>query len=162
MGVRQILKTIKVGQVKQLIIWFFKHPFFLLSAVFATVQTLRIAQQEFPNIHGKHNKANAFRHALWNILIAKKCRKFSNHLPKVMNWTTTFTNWHEDFVINEDLPRLMDLHNNAIGRKLFLAWKDQNVEGLVRLLKIELNNAKKINAKRELESLNRILVYLED
>lgn len=161
MALMDIIKTIKVGQVKQLVIWFFKRPFFLLSAVFATVQALKIAQQEFPNIHGKHNKANAFRHALWNILIAKNCRKFSNHLPKVMNWTTTFTNWHEDFVINEELPRLMDLHNNAVGRKLFLAWKDENASAITHLLKIELANAKLIRTKTDFDNVNNCLVYLE-
>jgi len=161
MSFKDLIKTIKMGQVKQLIIWFFKHPFFLVATVYATLITIRIAQREFPGIHGKHNKANAFRHAFWNVLIAKKCRRFSNHLPKVMNWTTTFTNWHEDFVKNKDLPRFMDLHNNAIGRKLFVAWKDQNTESLIKLLKVELSNAKKIS---KINNLNQIenLVFLED
>lgn len=161
MSLKDIIKTIKVGQVKQLAVWFFRHPFFLMSAILATLQTLKIAQEEFPNIHGKHNKANAFRHALWNILIAKKCRTFGNNLTKVMNWTQTFTNWHEDFVVNEDLPRLMDLHNNAIGRKLFLAWKDENVNTITKLLKFELQNAKLITAKKEFDSVNNSLVFLE-
>ena len=161
MSIKDIIKTIKIGQVKQLAIWFFRHPLFLLSAIFATLQTLKIAQKEFPNIHGKHNKANAFRHALWNILIAKKCRRFNSNTTKVMNWTQTFTNWHEDFVVNEDLPRLMDLHNNAIGRKLFLAWKDEKVNTITKLLKFELQNAKLITAKNEFDSVKNSLVFLE-
>nr|WP_146106890.1 wnt family protein [Polaribacter porphyrae] len=133
-----------------------------MSAVFATLQTLKIAQKEFPNIHGNHNKANAFRHALWNILIAKKCRIFSDNLNKVVNWTTTFTDWHEDFVINDELPRLMDLHNNAVGRKLFLAWKDEKTKTIAKLLKMELTNAKLIITKEGFNGVNNnSLVFLE-
>jgi hypothetical protein len=78
-----------------------------------------------------------------------------------MNWTITFTNWHEDFIVNDELPRLMDLHNNAIGRKLFLAWKDENTKTITKLLQLELQNAKLISAKKEFDSVNNSLVFLE-
>ena len=157
-----VVKNIKIGQIKQLIIWFFKHPSFLLATLYATFKTLKITQKEFPNIHGKHNKANAFRHALWNILIAKKCISSSNNLNHVLSWTTTFTDWHENFVVNKELPRLMDLYNNKMGRILFVQWKNKDTKEIVNLLKMKLESAIKITSKEEFETVNNNLVYLEN
>ena len=84
-------------QITSLLVWFLKHPFFMSATVLATYQTFRISQKHFPNIHWKHNKANAFRHALWNVLIAKKSSVFSKNNEKILDWTKTITDWHEDF-----------------------------------------------------------------
>ena len=42
-------------------------------------------------------------------------------LDSIISWTKEITDWHEDFSPNKELARAMDLHNNFIGRELFLA-----------------------------------------
>ena len=106
------VKGVRFRQLKSLLLFLIKHPFFFISTLKATFDVLRISQKEFPNTHGFHNKANAFRHALWNIFIAKQCSLFSRKKHKIISWTKEFTDWHEDFSPNEELPRIMDLHNN--------------------------------------------------
>ena len=115
MLVWDVFKGIRFRQLKKLMLFLFKHPFFFISTIKATFDVLRISQREFPNTHGFNNKANAFRHALWNIFIAKQCSLFSKKSYEVILWTKEFTDWHEDFSPNEALPRIMDLHNNCIG-----------------------------------------------
>ncbi|WP_439130468.1 DUF6973 domain-containing protein [Polaribacter sp.] len=158
---REIIKNLNYKQICALFVWFFKHPFFMLATVKATIITLRVAQKEFPNIHGLHNKANAFRHAIWNIFIAKECAKFSDDLDKVLRWTKQITDWHEEFSPNEEMAKLMDLHNNKIGRKYFLKLKDKSKSEIVDALCLKLENAKKINLKSTLEKIDN-LVFLKD
>ena len=77
MQVWDVIKGVRFKQLHSVLLFFFKHPFFFISTVKATFDVLKISQREFPNTHGFHNKANAFRHALWNIFIAKQCSLFS-------------------------------------------------------------------------------------
>ena len=101
MQVWDVIKGVRFRQLKCLLLFLFKHTFFLISTVKATFDVLRISQKEFPNTHGFNNKANAFRHALWNIFIAKQCTLFSRKNHKIISWTNEFTDWHEDFSPNE-------------------------------------------------------------
>jgi len=66
-----IIKGVRFRQLKSVLVFLFKHPIFMVSTIIATFDVVRISQKEFPDTHGFHNKANAFRHALWNIFIAK-------------------------------------------------------------------------------------------
>ena len=127
----------------------------------ATVNTLRIAQKEFPDIHNLLNKANAFRHAIWNILIAKECLKFTKDVDKVLAWIKRITDWHEEFSPNEKMAKLMDLHNNALGRKYFLVLKDKSKNEIVDNLILKLETAIKINSESELDKIDN-LVFLID
>ena len=124
--------------------------------------TMKIAQSEFPNIHGKHNKANAFRHALWNILIAKKCAKFSKNNELILSWTKRVTDWHEEFSPNEEIAKMMDLHNNTIGRQLFEEFYKKDVNTIVKLMNDQLQAAVKITSVLGTEKNQNLLVYLED
>lgn len=47
--------------------------------------------------------------------------KREKDLDSIISWTKEITDWHEDFSPNKELARAMDLHNNFIGRELFLA-----------------------------------------
>jgi hypothetical protein len=61
-------------------------------------------------------KADAFRHAYWNILLSARIRK--HPLFFFLPWAEMYTNAHE----SETPPGLdkdMDLHNNAVGRSLY-------------------------------------------
>ena len=80
----------------------------------------------FGSRHHKSNKANAFRHALWNVLICQKTLKKTNNREKSVIWTKKVTDLYEKVTQNEFLDQLMDLHNNEIGRTLFLDLFDKN------------------------------------
>lgn len=162
MQVWDVIKGVRFRQLKCLLLFLFKHPFFLISTVKATFDVLRISQKEFPNTHGFNNKANAFRHALWNIFIAKQCTLFSRKNHKIISWTKGFTDWHEDFSPNEELARVMDLHNNCIGRELFLKTPKSTQNQWVILLKKELEYAVQIVSVEDVVNYPRQLVYLEN
>lgn len=78
------IKGVRFRQLKSVLVFLFKHPIFMISTIKATFDVVRVSQKEFPNTHGFHNKANAFRHALWNIFIAKQCALFSRKSHEVI------------------------------------------------------------------------------
>ena len=161
MKFRRVLKSLNFRQIKSLMIWFLKHPLFMSATVLATYQTFRISQKYFPNIHWKHNKANAFRHALWNVLIAKKSSLFSNNTEKILNWTKIITEWHEDFSPNSELPKQMDLHNNKVGRNFFLLIGEKTMSEITAIMVTESEKAEQINSINEISDPNK-MVYLSD
>jgi len=156
-----IIKSLDFKQLWILLLWFLKHPLYMFATAKATYFTIRISQKEFPDIHDQHNKANAFRHALWNLLIAKESAKFSSDLEAVLNWTKRITDWHEEFSPNKEMPKLMDLHNNKIGRNHFLEYQENSKEQIVSLLKNELIKAVQIQQKSTFKKFENQLVYLE-
>lgn len=156
-----VIKNLNYKQVSALFVWFLKRPFFMYATFKATLITLRVAQKEFPQIHGLHNKANAFRHAFWNVFIAKECTRFSSDLDKILAWTKQITDWHEEFSPNEKMAKLMDLHNNKMGRNLFLELKDESKNQVIKTLILKLNVAVKINEETKTEQINN-LVFLKD
>ncbi len=157
----KIIKSLNFKQVIVLFKWFLKHPIFMYATFRATVKTLRIAQKRFPNIHNFDNKANAFRHALWNILIAKQCLKFSSDIEQVLAWTKQITDWHEEFSPNKLLAQKMDLKNNQLGRKWFASLKNESIIAIEEYLIEKLDSAVKINMESSLDKIDN-LVFLED
>lgn len=162
MALRTILKQIKAKQLFGFFRFFIRHPLFAVSTFFATVKTYKIAEKEFAKIHGKHNKANAFRHALWNALIAKSCSRYSKNREYIIQWTKDVTDWHEELFINEPLSREMDLHNNQIGRDLFLNNGKISSEELTNVLLKSLNSAVLVLSLKDVSEAINVLVYLED
>lgn len=156
-----IIKSLNFKQLWILFLWFLQHPLFMFATAKATYFTIRIAQKEFPGIYDQDNKANAFRHALWNILIAKESAKFSSDVEEVLSWTKRITDWHEEFSPNKEMARLMDLHNNQFGRNKFLDLKEKSTETIVISLKNEFTNAVQVKHPSEFKNLENQLVYLE-
>ena len=157
-----IIKRVRFRQLKSVLVFLFKHPIFMVSTIIATFDVVRVSQKEFPNTHGFHNKANAFRHALWNIFIAKQCALFSRKSHEVISWTKEFTDWHEDFLPNEELPRIMDLHNNYIGREFFLKTPKSTHKQWVILMKEQLHKVVQIVSVEDVVNYPSQLVYLEN
>ncbi|TXD53621.1 MULTISPECIES: DUF6973 domain-containing protein [unclassified Polaribacter] len=155
-----IVKSLNYRKIFRVFVWFLQHPLFMFATVKATFLTIRIAQIEFPDIHGKHNKANAFRHALWNLLIANQSNKFSTNLEAVIAWTKKITDWHEEFSPNMEMAKLMDLHNNAIGRQLYIDWQEQSLTTYIDLLKTALSKATIVTHKSDFKNLKNNLIYL--
>ena len=161
MSIWEIIRSLKYKQLKSLLAWFLKHPLFMIATISATVLTFRISQREFPDIHGKLNKANAFRHALWNVLIAKKCLRFSKDIKSVLCWTKKITDWHEEFSPNEELAKAMDLHNNQIGRNFFQELSQKKNNEIVIFMLSQLDEALKIKEVSDIDKTNQ-LMYIED
>jgi len=112
--------------------------------------------------HHKSNKANAFRHALWNVLICQKTLKKTKSKDKSMIWTKKVTDLYEKVTQNELSEQLMDLHNNEIGRILFLDLIDQNETKTISFLKEKSENAQKLTETEDISNFKGKLVYLEE
>jgi hypothetical protein len=158
----KLIKGLNFRQLKSLLVLFVTHPFFMISTVKATFSVIKIAQKEFPNIHGQLNKANAFRHALWNVFIAIECSRFSKNTDAILLWTKEFTDWHEEFAPNEELAKIMDLHNNLIGRELYRKSEGKNKNQWIAFMKDELLKAIQIASVNDVANYPNQLVYLEN
>ena len=157
----ELIKNLKFKQLYALLGWFFKHPLFMWATFKATLKTLQIAESKFPNTHGLHGKGNAFRHAIWNLFIAQECYRFQKNEAKVLTWTKQITDWHEEFSPNENLPKLMDLHNNKIGRNYFKELKNESKIKSADFLYLVSKNALKIRQPLDIKGVNN-LVFLEE
>lgn len=122
---------------------------------------MNIAQREYGSKHHLSNPANAFRHALWVVLITRKCLKWRNNEENALTWAKTFTDWHEDFSPNEALERAMDLHNNEVGLSFYEKVKTKDEEEIISILKGKASEAVKITTVNEVKDLEGILVYIE-
>jgi len=134
---------------------------YAFPTIFATKRCMNIAYEEFGSKHHLGNPANAFRHALWVILITKSCLKWSNSEEKAKTWAKKFTDWHEDFSPNERLERAMDLHNNAVGITFFENVKDKDEVEIISFLKQKASEAVKIETVGEVENFKTELIYIE-
>ncbi len=73
-----------------------------------------------------NSEGDAFRHALWNALIAKHNGPSFNKVSKAVAWAKEFTDTHEKYgqksILALETP--MDYHNNEFGRDYFsrVAW----------------------------------------
>ena len=161
MSLWKSVKSLKVKHIFTFLVLFAKHPLYAYATIKGTALTFKISERRFPKIHGGLNKANAFRHSLWNILIAKYAMKFSNDVTSVLDWTKRVTDLHEELAPNEYLAREMDLINNDLGRRWFNNVKNKSNSEIEEFLMDKLKNAIKINQASNLENLDN-LVFLED
>lgn len=113
------IKNLSLKDFLQLCSLGLSHPLWSLLTFWATVKTFTIVGIYFPNKHNGNGIGNAFRHALWNCLILMYCCKVSSP-KKALIWTEKITNLHEQLFPNPVLQKKMDLHNNKIGRDLFM------------------------------------------
>lgn len=156
----RIIKTLDFEQLFRLLWLFLKNPIFAFPTVFATRRCMNIAQKEYGSRHHLSNPANAFRHALWVILIVQKCLKWKNNEEKAAFWAKKFTDWHEKFSPNEALEHAMDLHNNKMGIVFFEEIKNYNETEIISFLKKKASEAVKIETVGEIEKLGNNLVYI--
>ncbi len=149
-----------LGQLFRLSLLFISRPLLIVPTLQATKHTMKICDSLYGTTHHKSNKANAFRHALWNFLICQKTIKIVKNSAKSIIWTQKVTNLYEKVTKNEILDEIMDLHNNAIGRNVFLFKKEQNEAEIVDFLQEMLKNAKKITKINEIPTTENQLVYI--
>ena len=160
MNIVRALRNVGAKSVWRVFVLAIMHPLFVIPTITATKKCLKLSTEHFGKAHYENGPANAFRHALWNILIAKKCFRVSTSAKKVLAWAQKITDWHEQAFFNEEMPMKMDYHNNAIGRNIFrenLKWSQEEfIHYLLQLAK----KAIKINRDTDLNQLKNQLVYI--
>ncbi len=135
------------------------RPLFIIPTYKATRHTIRVCNERFGKAHQLDTRANAFRHALWNFLICEKCSKVSKSTEKAIFWSEKVTNLHELLSPNRDIARKMDLHNNFVGRNLYL--ENSNTD-ILKKLKEMLTEAVKVSSPEDVEKAGNKLVFIED
>lgn len=162
----KLIRSLKFAQLKSIGILFFKRPLFVLPTIRATFISYNTTEKLFPKTHHLTGKANAFRHALWNMVICNECVKWKNDIDKAVTWAKITTDWHEEFSPNKALARAMDLHNNEVGRCLFLdLYNGQNKlksNHLINYLQEKLNSSVKIKSEDDIKAYTKLLVYITD
>ena len=158
----KILKRIHFSELWGLTLICVKHPFYVLPTIKASRRCIEICNTLFGNTHHLHNRANAFRHAIWNVLIVNYCARKNANTSRVLAWTKRITDWHEEFSVNEALERVMDMHNNAIGRLLAYDLLGENEEKMIEIVQNATKNAEKVTKIEEIDQYNDQLVYLKE
>ena len=161
MNLWRFFKKLDYSTLWQLFILSVRNVVYIIPTIRATNLTVRLSDEHFAKLHHDNNATNGFRHALWNILIAKYCLKWNKNEAKVLNWTKKITDWHEEFSPNEDLAKTMDLHNNQIGRTLFLENQKNTIANFILLLKKEMVNSVHIKSLKEIAESPLNLVHIE-
>ena len=162
MTIWMIIKRFRYRQLWQLLVLSIRYPIYVYPTLKATAQSYREAKKEFPHDHGKRGRANAYRHAFWNSLICFECKKWSKNTRRVLAWAKLITDKHEQLSPNAPLDERMDLHNNRIGRNLFIASSYISVEEISTIIKKKMDSAKMINSLEDLELFPTDMVYIQD
>jgi hypothetical protein len=157
------IKQLSLKQFFILLKVFMMRPLYIIPTHKATLETLQICNKLFGTKHQNHNKENAFRHTLWNILIAKNCYKHKRGATRVINWTEQITTLHEKIAPNKPLETAMDLHNNKIGLVLFEQEKlyQKNLSEIKKMLLQKMESSIKVNSREEMKQHLDKMVYLE-
>lgn len=123
---------------------------------------MRICDELFGDTHHTDNSANAFRHALWNILIAKSVLRILKSEERAISWAGKITSLHEELMPNDPLEKEMDLHNNEVGRICFPEIQTSSDEKIIQYLTNKAEDAVQIKSVEETENFKGILVYIEE
>lgn len=156
----QVLKRVSIENLWNVFALSVQHPLFLWPTAKATRQTMAISYDHYGKKHHQNGPANAFRHGLWNYLIAKRCTKYSRDNVKCSNWAKKITDWHEHAFPNRELARKMDFHNNALGRRFFLEKSSLTIEQAIEEFKKLTQESIFVDTSTDLESLKNKFVHI--
>jgi len=162
MTIWTIILRFQFKQFWELFVLSIKYPLYVYPTLKATAKSFQIAKNEFPKAHGKKGKANAFRHAFWNAYICYACTKWSKNRQGIITWADLITAKHEELSPNEPLDKIMDLHNNKVGRTVFYAQSFENVNEIRESVKKELESAKKVSNASEIKEGDDMLIYIQE
>ncbi|MCR9227788.1 MAG: hypothetical protein NXH90_10250 [Flavobacteriaceae bacterium] len=156
-----ILKRVDPINILKVIFLGLGRPHFALPTIKATKDCISISTKNYGKLHHKNGPANAFRHALWNYLIAKRCFKWQKNEEVVLDWAKKVTDWHEASFPNKKLPKEMDLHNNEVGRTVF----EQNTQGteakVIALLKQMASESTKVEDSDTIGKYKNRMVHID-
>ena len=155
------IRRLKIGQLIQLSILFLSEPFLIRPTLQASKRTMAICDDLFGRSHHRSNEANAFRHALWNILICQKTLKKTKNEEKSIIWTQKVTNLYEKVTDNSNIEKEMDLHNNGVGLNLFSSVIDKKESEIIDLLQKLMQNSQKVTNFEDFVLFKTTLVHIE-
>lgn len=159
----KVLKNLSAGLTWKMFRALMSKPLLLIPTVWATVESVVFSELNFSEAHGGQGVANAFRHAAWNLLIAKNCALFTSH-EKAVDWAKFTTDLHEEYFPNEPFDHQMDLHNNHIGRSIYLELIQKNVKSkneMIAFLKKKTKTAVGLEDEKEFQNYLNELVFLK-
>lgn len=160
MNIGARLRSFNARQLLKLALLFGRKPTYIFPTLKATKEALHIAGVEFGNRHSKNNRANAFRHALWTVLLGQLVYAKNKNLDAAKDWAKKVTDLHENLAVNKPLERAMDLHNNAVGIAALKDLVTASREDTVYFLKEKALKGRQVNDPGELEQHPNQLVYI--
>ncbi|MGB6083027.1 DUF6973 domain-containing protein [Moheibacter sp.] len=139
------------------------RPLLLIPTIWGTVESILFSEVNFHESHGGRGVANAFRHAAWNLLIAKNSSLFTSR-EKAVEWAKYITDLHEECFPNESFDHEMDLHNNRIGREIFeeLAPQKLSKKEMIAELIYKSESAVGLTDEKEFTKYLNELVYFAE
>ena len=156
------ITKLHLGQLYKFSLLFLSRPHYIIPTIRATKKTLLICDTLYKQTHHKSNKANAFRHALWNVLICRNVIKYAKNKQKSVFWAQKVGDLYEKVTQNEILDQEMDLHNNTVGRIFFLNHFDQKEAKIIDLLQKMSQKAQKTDKIEQMRQHRNDLVYLTE
>ena len=156
------IRRLSISQLWKFSILFLKHPLLVFPTLSATKRTFEICNIHFGNTHHRSNPANAFRHALWNVLICEKSLKWTRNKQKSVFWAQKVGDLYEKVTQNTSMEEAMDLHNNAVGRICFLNLLGKNEAEIIHYMSIKIKSAQKVSKIEEMKSYRIEMVFIED
>lgn len=157
-----IVKRVSFKHILKGILLGMGRPLLIFPTIKATKDCIKISTTHYGKLHHKNGPANAFRHALWNYLIAKRCLKWNKNEKVVSEWAEKVTDWHEAAFPNKELAKKMDLHNNAVGRFIFKQNTDKSEAEIISILQKMSLESVKIEENTNLSILKDQLVHILD
>lgn len=157
------IKQLSIKQFFILLKVFIMRPLYIIPTHRATIETLLICDKLFGTKHQNHSRENAFRHALWNIIIAKNCYTPKRSAANVIEWAEKITTLHEKMAPNKPLETAMDLHNNKVGLTLFEEEKlyQKPLSEIKKILLQKMELGVKVSSEEEIKQHTDKMVYLE-
>lgn len=157
------IRSLKLQQLWKLLVLSFGNLSKIWPTWRATRKSIAYASIYYGRQHHKNTPANAFRHALWNYLIAHRCLKNPVQIDEILLWTTNITDLHEDLFPNSELARAMDFHNNATGRLIFREHTSKSESEVLEVFRKMTRDSLKVHSVEQLKQVaqNR-LIYIEE
>jgi hypothetical protein len=155
------IRRLKLGQLIQLSLLFLSKPFLIGPTLKATKRTMVLCDELFGQAHHRSNKTNAFRHALWNILICHKTLKKTHNNEESIIWTKKVTSLYEKVTDNRKMEKAMDLHNNKVGINLFSSVFDKKEDEIISILQNMMEKSQKVTDFDDFIKFNHDLVHLD-
>lgn len=156
------IQQLSPGQLIRLALTFAKRPLLIGPTLSATRETMKICDRLYGRSHHKNGKENAFRHALWNMLICRNTLKRTKNEQKSIVWAKNITILYEKVTKNEVLDQFMDLHNNELGRRWFLDVSRENDEKVTTFLQKKLKSAQKVTKIDETGLIENCLIFISE
>jgi len=83
-------------------------------------------------------------------------------MQKSANWTQKITDLHEKMAKSKYLDTVMDLHNNGVGRKLFMDHSEAKEAQIISIIQEKLEQANKVSNLEEIATSENEMVYISE